>query len=143
MHAFVAGREIAAAGADGGVLCSCGGDSFQLCTDCVPIALVTHQLQSEPVIVRLRFVADHVGCAIVGGNDGVFQSVIIDVAHRHASSNPRLLKDAARFGRDVEETVARVAREEHWLAITKIGIRELNSVEIMSLGKKHPVLSAR
>src|ERR1700737_2559014 len=74
------------------------------------------------------------GGAVVGGNDDVDAAVVVDVADGQAAAEPGLPEDGAGVGGHVYEAVAGVTDQKHWLAIVKIGIVDLHSVEIVALG---------
>src|SRR6202022_476937 len=74
------------------------------------------------------------GGAVVGGNDDVDAAVVVDVADGQAAAEPRLPEDCAGVGGHVYEAVAGVTDQKHWLAIVKIGIVDLHSIEIVALG---------
>src|SRR6267378_6923327 len=85
------------------------------------------------MILRGRFVAENVDGAVVRGDHGIEAAVIINVADGHAAAEPGLLKNGAGVGGDVHELFAGVAKEKHRFAIVKIGIVELDGVEVVAL----------
>src|SRR5689334_7571323 len=86
------------------------------------------------MILGRRFVVKDVDGAVVGGDYGVEAAVVVQVADCHATTEPRLAKNGAGGGGDVNELFAGVAEKKHRLAVVQIGVAELDGVEVVALG---------
>src|SRR6266566_339863 len=134
MDTLVAGREVAAGGRDGCELRALGGDQFYFGADGVAIAFVPHEFQRQPMILRGRVVAQDVNGSFVGGDDGVHATVVVDVAGRQAPAYPGLMEHTTGIAGAVDEALTGVSRQEDWFVVMKIGILQLDSVEVVALG---------
>ena len=130
---LVAGGEIAAAGGDGHPLRAGGGGEFDLCADGVAVAAMADEQQGEPVVGGFDFVAEDVGGATVGGDDGVDAAIVVEVSGGEASCDPGLLEDGSGLGGDVDESVAGVVGEEHGLLVVELRVVEADGVEVVAL----------
>src|SRR6185437_4275714 len=74
-------RKIAACGCHGSELRTLGRYTFDGCSNRVAIALVSYQLQSQPMILRFRVVMQDICGAVVSGDDRVQPSIVIKVAN--------------------------------------------------------------
>ena len=74
-------RKIAAGGCHGSELRTLGRYTFDGCSNRVAIALVSYQLQSQPMILRFRVVMQDICGAVVSGDDRVQPSIVIKVAN--------------------------------------------------------------
>src|SRR5580698_124618 len=97
MDSLVARREIASGGADHSVLRAFGRNDFYFGADCVAIALGSFELQSDPMILCMIPIHQHVEGTVVRGYDSIGAAVVVNVADGQASADPRFLKNATRL----------------------------------------------
>jgi len=65
--------------------------------DCVAIAFVTHQIQSEPMILRAGFVMQNVHWTTVLRDHSVEPAIVVDIPDGHPAACPGLVKHWARL----------------------------------------------
>src|SRR5207253_837191 len=136
MHPLVAGGQITCSGRYDGKLRAFRGSNFYLRPDRIPVAFMSDEQQREPVVLRGSLVVQDVCGSIIGGNDRVQPTDIIQVADRHTPSRPRLLKDLSRVRRHIHETVACVSRQQHRFAIAQVRRSQLNRIQIVALSNQ-------
>src|ERR1700733_4891870 len=98
VETLVTRGEIAAAGGHRGPSRSIGGGDLHHCSDCIAVALVTGQAESEPMVAGFGVVHEDMGGAPVFGDYGVHQPVIIDIARSHAAAYPAFAEYVTRDG---------------------------------------------
>lgn len=91
MQPLVARRLIAAGCRHCGILRPCRREHTHLSSDRVVIAFHADKVECNPVIRSLGLVQQDPGWAVIGTDDRVHLSIIIDVANREAARCPRLV----------------------------------------------------
>src|ERR1700722_14913206 len=126
MQSFVARREVAAACRYGRSLRALRSDDLHCSANCVPIAFVADEIQSEPMVLCVSFVAQNVDWAAVLRDDCIKPTVIINVPDCHASTCPGFMKCGTRVTRNVNECFSGIACQQHRLAIMQLRIVQFN-----------------
>lgn len=99
MCALVARGQVAASSGNGIPLRTVGSGDLNDSADAITIAAMTNEQQREPVIARLRLVANSVCGTTVCCNDCIETTIIIDVPNGKTASHPCLLEDIAGLRR--------------------------------------------
>src|SRR5260370_29412328 len=92
MYAWVTCRQIAPGCGHSCPLCVLRRGQFNHRSDAVAIAFMSSQPKRDPVITGDGFIVEDMSGASIGADDSVDAAIIVDVADRHATPHPGLLK---------------------------------------------------
>ena len=109
VNPLVTGRKITARDAYSAELRSLRADYLDLRTDCVPITLMSGQLQGQPMVLGGCLIAQNVGSAIVCGYHEIQPAVVVDVTNCKTTSDPGVLESISRDPRDIHKFSACVS----------------------------------
>ena len=59
------------------------------------------QFEAKPVIFGWSRIADYISWSIIGGDDEVLKTIVVQVANGKAATGPCLLEDVAGFSGDI------------------------------------------
>src|SRR5882762_113452 len=130
---LVACRKIATRCRNCRKLCSACSHSFYFSANSISIALVPHEFQRNPVILRWCLVVKHVCRPFIRIHNRVHASVVVQISDRHSPCYPRLLKYRPRLRGHVDKTLARIPRQQHRFAVSQIRGRHLHGIQIVPL----------
>src|SRR6266478_5974255 len=114
-------------------LCSACSYSFYFSANSISIALVPHEFQRNPVILRGCLVVKHVCRPFIRIHNCVQAPVIVQISDRQTARHPRLLKDRPRLRRYVDKALARIPRQQHGFTVPQIRERQLHCIQIVPL----------
>src|ERR1700722_20137521 len=118
MGTLVTCRQIASRGGYRPPLRTSRSAQLDDCSDGVSIALVPYQFEAKPVILCWRHIAEHISGSIIGGDDEVLETVVVQVADGEAATGPCLLEDVAGFSRDILKFASSyVSHKKHRLLV--------------------------
>src|SRR5882762_6289694 len=133
VHTLVARRKVATRCRNCRKLCSACGHSLHFSANSISIALVPHEFQQNPVILRGCLVMKHVCRSFIRIHNCVHASVVVQISDRHSPCHPRLLKYRPRLSGHVDKTLTRIPRQQHRFAVSQIRGRQFHSIQIVPL----------
>jgi hypothetical protein len=74
--------------------------------------------------------------AAVGAHDCIDAAVVVQIASGHTTPHPTFLEQFSRDRRNVDETLARIPRQEHGLTVMDVGAQFVDVVRVMTLRDK-------
>src|ERR1700722_11967013 len=105
MHPLIARRKITARRCDRSVLRPLGRNQLDGCPNGIPVTLMAHQVESQPVILRLSLVVNYVSRSVISRHNRVDAAVVVEIAGSQAAACPCLVEDVTRLGGNIHKTM--------------------------------------
>src|SRR5260370_30273088 len=105
-------------------------------SDCVRIALLSHEFHAQPVVLFPRVVTEQQRRSVVHGNKNIHRAIVIEVSKRQAACRELPSEERSTFRADILEPRTRVLKKKHWLTVSDPRIDHVDEIVRMSVDDK-------